>query len=136
VGCCYYKFKPKEGQQFNLPIKATVVDDTNATATAIDSAISYGAKLVATKKYNKKLLSLLQANYDLNYTLSISNQGQKAATTDVMVDGQLQKMVLLVDELPANTTFKSAQSKILKLKFYTSLQIIVIALLLQMMLHS
>jgi hypothetical protein len=45
-------------------------------------------------------------------------------------------MVLLVDDLPANTTFKSAQSKILKLKFYTSLQIIVIALLLQMMLHS
>jgi hypothetical protein len=77
VGCCYYKFKPKEGQQFNLPIKATVVDDTNATATAIDSAISYGAKLVATKKYNKKLLSLLQANYDLNYTLISATKVKK-----------------------------------------------------------
>lgn len=110
----------KEGQQFNLPIKATVVtnqatvvDDTNATATAIDSAISYGAKLVATKEVQQKTFEpSATANYDLNYTLSISNQGQKAAKpTDVMVDGQLQKMVLLVDELPANTTFKSAQAK-------------------------
>ena len=43
-----------EGQQFNLPIKATVVEDTTAIATATDSAISYGAKLVATKEVQQK----------------------------------------------------------------------------------
>jgi hypothetical protein len=60
----------KEGQQFNLPIKATVVEDTNAIATAIDSAISYGAKLVATKEVQQKTFEpSASANYDLNYTL-------------------------------------------------------------------
>ena len=102
-----------EAKQFNLPIKATVAEDQNVTATATDSAVSYGAKLVATKEVLQKTFEpSAVANYDLNYTLSISNQGQKTAKpTDVMVDGQLQKMVLLVDELPANTTFKSAQVK-------------------------
>ncbi len=102
-----------EAKQFNLPIKATVAEDQNVTATATDSAVSYGAKLVATKEVLQKTFEpSAVANYDLNYTLSISNQGQKTAKpTDVMVDGQLQKMVLLVDELPANTTFKSAQAK-------------------------
>lgn len=102
-----------EGQQFNLPIKATVIEDTNATANAIDSAISYGAKLVATKEVQQKTFEpSATANYDLNYTLNIRNQGKKAARPiDVMVDGQTQKMVLLVDELPANTTFKSASIK-------------------------
>lgn len=102
-----------EGQQFNLPIKATVIEDTNATANAIDSAISYGAKLVATKEVQQKTFEpSASANYDLNYTLNISNQGKKAARPiDVMVDGQTQKMVLLVDELPPNTTFKSALAK-------------------------
>ena len=111
-----------EGQQFNLPIKATVIEDTNATANAIDSAISYGAKLVATKEVQQKTFEpSASANYDLNYTLNISNQGKKSARPiDVMVDGQTQKMVLLVDELPPNTTFKSAlaknaQAKILEL---------------------
>ncbi|ENX42008.1 SdrD B-like domain-containing protein [Acinetobacter sp. NIPH 2100] len=102
-----------EGQQFNLPIKATVVEDTNATATAIDSAISYGAKLVATKEVQQKTFEpSATANYDLNYTLNISNQGKKPARPiDVLVDGQTQKMVLLVDDLPPNTTFKSALAK-------------------------
>lgn len=102
-----------EGQQFNLPIKATVIEDTNATANAIDSAISYGAKLVATKEVQQKTFEpSASANYDLNYTLNISNQGKKSARPiDVMVDGQTQKMVLLVDELPPNTTFKSALVK-------------------------
>jgi hypothetical protein len=102
-----------EGQQFNLPIKATVVEDTTAIATAIDSAISYGAKLVATKEVQQKTFEpSASANYDLNYTLNISNEGKKPARpTDVMVDGQTQKMVLLVDDLPANTTFKSALVK-------------------------
>ncbi len=102
-----------EGQQFNLPIKATVIEDTNATANAIDSAISYGAKLVATKEVQQKTFEpSVSANYDLNYTLNISNQGKKSARPiDVMVDGQTQKMVLLVDELPPNTTFKSALAK-------------------------
>lgn len=102
-----------EGQQFNLPIKATVIEDTNATANAIDSAISYGAKLVATKEVQQKTFEpSASANYDLNYTLNISNQGKKSARPiDVMVDGQTQKMVLLVDELPPNTTFKSALAK-------------------------
>ncbi|MEG0404689.1 MAG: SdrD B-like domain-containing protein [Acinetobacter sp.] len=102
-----------EGQQFNLPIKATVVEDNNATTTAIDSAISYGAKLVATKDVLQKTFEpSATANYDLNYTLNISNQGKKPARPiDVIIDGQSQKMVLLVDDLPANTIFKSALAK-------------------------
>lgn len=102
-----------EGQQFNLPIKATVVEDTTAIAIATDSAISYGAKLVATKEVQQKTFEpSASANYDLNYTLNISNEGkQPARPTDVMVDGQTQKMVLLVDDLPPNTTFKSALVK-------------------------
>jgi uncharacterized repeat protein (TIGR01451 family) len=102
-----------EGQQFNLPIKATVLEDNNATATAIDSAISYGAKLVATKDVLQKTFEpSATANYDLNYTLNISNQGKKPARPiDVIIDGQSQKMVLLVDDLPANTIFKSALAK-------------------------
>ncbi|SDY55032.1 hypothetical protein SAMN05421643_1141 [Acinetobacter kyonggiensis] len=83
-----------EAQQFNLPIKAVVGEDQNATAAATNSAVSYGAKLVATKEVLQKTFEpSAVANYDLNYTLNISNQGQKAAKpTDVMVDGQLQKM--------------------------------------------
>lgn len=102
-----------EGQQFNLPIKAKVVEDSNVTATAVDSAVSYGAKLVATKEVLQKTFEpSATANYDLNYTLNISNQGKKPARPiDVTIDGQLQKMVLLIDELPANTTFKSAIAK-------------------------
>ncbi|MEG2129090.1 MAG: SdrD B-like domain-containing protein [Acinetobacter sp.] len=102
-----------EGQQFNLPIKATVLEDNSATATAIDSAISYGAKLVATKDVLQKTFEpSATANYDLNYTLNISNQGKKPARPiDVIIDGQSQKMVLLVDDLPANTIFKSALAK-------------------------
>lgn len=102
-----------EGQQFNLPIKATVVEDKTAIAIATDSAISYGAKLVATKEVQQKTFEpSASANYDLNYTLNISNEGKKPARpTDVMVDGQTQKMVLLVDDLPPNTTFKSALVK-------------------------
>ncbi|CAB1220240.1 hypothetical protein SFB21_2574 [Acinetobacter bouvetii] len=102
-----------EGQQFNLPIKASVVEDMNAIATATDSAISYDTKLVATKEVQQKTFEpSASANYDLNYTLNISNQGIKPAQPiDVMVDGQTQKMVLLVDDLPPNTTFKSALAK-------------------------
>ncbi|WP_374974053.1 SdrD B-like domain-containing protein [Acinetobacter venetianus] len=102
-----------EGQQFNLPIKATVLEDSNVTATATDSAISYGAKLIATKEVQQKTFEpSAAANYDLNYTLNIANQGKKPAKPiDVMVDGQIQKMVLLVDDLPPNTTFKSALVK-------------------------
>ncbi|WP_277603688.1 SdrD B-like domain-containing protein [Acinetobacter sp. ANC 4805] len=102
-----------EGQQFNLPIKATVLEDNSATATTIDSAISYGAKLVATKDVLQKTFEpSATANYDLNYTLNISNQGKKPARPiDVIIDGQSQKMVLLVDDLPANTIFKSALAK-------------------------
>ncbi|MFH4151313.1 hypothetical protein WAI81_21960, partial [Acinetobacter baumannii] len=77
------------------------------------SAISYGPQLVATKEVVQKTFEpSANASYDLNYTLAITNQGKKAAKpVDVMIDGQAQKMVLLVDDLPANTTFKSAQLK-------------------------
>ncbi|WP_425283445.1 SdrD B-like domain-containing protein [Acinetobacter boissieri] len=102
-----------EGQQFNLPIKATVVEDNQVTATAIDSAISYGANLVANVDVEQKtFVPSATANYDLNYTLNITNDGkQTARPIDVLVDGQNQKMVLLVDDLPPNTTFKSAVAK-------------------------
>ena len=102
-----------ESQQLNLPLKATLVEDNSVIATATDSAISYGPQLVATKEVVQKTFEpSANASYDLNYTLAITNQGKKAARpVDVMIDGQAQKMVLLVDDLPANTTFKSAQLK-------------------------
>lgn len=102
-----------ESQQLNLPLKATLVEDNSVIATATDSAISYGPQLVATKEVVQKTFEpSANASYDLNYTLAITNQGKKAAKpVDVMIDGQAQKMVLLVDDLPANTTFKSAQLK-------------------------
>ena len=69
--------------------------------------------MVATKDVLQKTFEpSATANYDLNYTLNISNQGKKPARpTDVIIDGQSQKMVLLVDDLPANTIFKSALAK-------------------------
>ncbi|MBF7687390.1 DUF11 domain-containing protein [Acinetobacter sp. EC24] len=102
-----------EGQQLNLPIKATVIEDPQVMATTTDRAVSYGANLVANLEVQQKTFEPTTAtNYDLNYTLNISNQGkQTARPIDVMVDGQVQKLVLLVDDLPPNTTFKSALAK-------------------------
>lgn len=102
-----------EGQQFNLPIKATVVEDNQVTATATDSAVSYGANLIASVTVQQATFTpSATANFDLNYTLNVTNDSkQTAKPIDVMVDGQLQKMVLLVDDLPPNTTFKSASAQ-------------------------
>ena len=99
------------GQKLDLPIKAVVVEDTDATASAIDSANVVIPELVATKEVQQQSFDPDNASdFDLDYTLRIQNNASKAATPiDVTIDGQTQQMVLLVDEIPANTTFKSAR---------------------------
>ncbi|WP_374297434.1 SdrD B-like domain-containing protein [Acinetobacter sp.] len=99
------------GQKLDLPINAVVVEDTDATASAIDSANVVIPELVATKEVQQQSFDPDNASdFDLDYTLRIQNNASKAATPiDVTIDGQTQQMVLLVDDIPANTTFKSAR---------------------------
>ena len=99
------------GQKLDLPINAVVVEDNEATANAIDSANVVIPELVATKEVQQQSFDPDNASdYDLDYILRIQNNASRNATPiDVTVDGQTQQMVLLVDEIPANTTFKSAR---------------------------
>lgn len=102
-----------EGKQLNLPIKATVIEDTQVTTSAVDSAIGSTAQLVASVDVQQKTFTpSTTANHDLNYTLNVSNQGKNTARPiDVTVDGQTQKLVLLAGDVPANTVFKSANAQ-------------------------
>ncbi|MBF7684260.1 DUF11 domain-containing protein [Acinetobacter sp. B10A] len=109
-----------EGKQYDLPIQAKVLEDSNVVATTTDSAINHSASLVANIDVQQKTFTpSTTANHDLNYTLNLTNPSKKTAQPiDVVVDGQTEKLVLLVDDIPPNTVFKSAsvqnpQAKIL-----------------------
>nr|WP_040332298.1 SdrD B-like domain-containing protein [Acinetobacter nectaris] len=102
-----------DDQQINLPIKATVAENSQTTVTIEDHAVNYGAKLVANADVQQKtFIPSATSSYDLNYTFNVNNEGKRAAKPiDVVVNGQVQKMVLLENDIPPNTTFKSALAK-------------------------
>lgn len=101
-----------DGQKLDLPIKAVVLEDLDVTDEAVDSAFVMIPQLVATKAVQQQSFDPDNStDYDLDYTLQVSNKSARAAQPiEVMIDGQSQKMVLLVDDIPANTTFKSARA--------------------------
>ena len=102
----------QDKQQLNLPITAVVVQDPTVTATATDSLITYLPQLYANKTVDQENFNPLSSkNFDLNYTLTLENKGMQAIRpTRIFIDGQAQDMVVMVDALPANTTYKNAQS--------------------------
>ena len=77
------------GQKLDLPIKAVVVEDTDATANAIDSANVVTPELVATKEVQQQSFDPDNASdFDLDYTLRIQNNATRAATPiELAVDG-------------------------------------------------
>ncbi|WP_228198918.1 MULTISPECIES: SdrD B-like domain-containing protein [Acinetobacter] len=101
----------KDKQQVDLPIRAYTVQDTTAEAKATDSLISYIPQLIATKTVDKqKFEPAAGQSYDLTYKLEVKNNSAKnSGLTTINVDGVSTQAVLLVDELPANTVFKSAK---------------------------
>ena len=101
----------KDAQQLDLPIRAYTVQDNTAEATATDSLISFVPQLIANKTVDKAQFDPISGqSYDLKYNLEIKNNSSKTSGTTVIdVDGVSLKAVLLVDELPANTVFKSAK---------------------------
>ena len=102
----------EDKQQLKLPINAVVVEDSAAIATANNSLIAYVPQLYASKSVDQETFNpATNKNFDLNYTLVLENKGTQAIRpTRIFIDGQAQDMVVMVDALPVNTTYKSAQS--------------------------
>lgn len=98
-------------QILELPLTATVVEDTTAKATAKDSLITYLPKVYATKSVDRDSFTPdVSKSFDLTYTLAIQNKSRNAITpTSVQIDGQPTAVVLMTDALPPNTVFKSAR---------------------------
>jgi uncharacterized repeat protein (TIGR01451 family) len=101
----------KDKQQVDLPLRAYAVQDPTAEATAADALISYVPQLIATKTVDKQQFEPSAGqSYDLTYRLEVKNNSAKnSGLTTIDVDGVSMQAVLLVDELPANTVFKSAK---------------------------
>lgn len=102
----------QNNQQLNLPIKASVVESPTTSASATDSLIAYLPNIIIRKSVDQETFTPgIGKNYDLKYTLSLENKGSnQISPTSVMVDGQTQSLILIVDGLPANTTYQSAQT--------------------------
>lgn len=98
-------------QILELPLTATVLEDTSVKATAKDSLITYLPKVYATKRVDRDSFTPdVNKSFDLTYTLVIENKSRTAITpTSVLIDGQPSAVVLMTDALPANTVFKSAK---------------------------
>jgi uncharacterized repeat protein (TIGR01451 family) len=101
----------KDKQQIDLPIKAVVLEDKAVTSAATDSLITYLPELYVSKTVDQeKFEPAIGKSYDLKYTLTLDNKSrQPVKPTTIMIDGRPQSAVLLVDPLPANTSYKSAQ---------------------------
>ena len=99
-------------QQLDLPIKAYVVENPTTTASVTDSLVAYLPNIVIRKSVDQETFTPgVSKNYDLKYTLSVENKGDNPISpTSVMVDGQTQALTLIVDTLPANTIYQTAQS--------------------------
>lgn len=99
-------------QQLNFPIRASVVESPTTSASATDSLIAYLPNIVIHKSVDQETFTPgISKNYDLKYTLSIENKGANPINpTSVLVDGQAQALIIVVDSLPANTTYQSAQT--------------------------
>lgn len=100
-----------DSQQINLPIRAYVVQDPTAIADAINSLISFLPQLTATKSVDRTNFEPQAGqSYDLTYRLNVKNTSiRQSGTKSIEVDGETLNAVILLDELPANTTFKSAK---------------------------
>jgi uncharacterized repeat protein (TIGR01451 family) len=99
-------------QQLNLPITATVVEDDSISSSATDALTTYLPQLYATKTVDQTNFTPAASgqNYDLTYSLAIDNRSnQPVKPTSILIDGLPQSVTLVVDPLPANTIFKTAQ---------------------------
>ena len=101
----------KDKQQIDLPLRAYAVQDPTTEATATDALISYIPQLIATKTVDKQQFEpIVGQSHDLTYKLEVkNNSAKKSGLTTIDVDGGSMQAVLLVDELPANTVFKSVK---------------------------
>lgn len=101
----------QDKQQIDLPIRAHVVEEPTVTATATDSLLTYLPQLYATKTVDQESFDpAVSKNFDLKYTLALENKNkQPVKATTINIDGQAQQAILVVDPLPANTTYKSVQ---------------------------
>lgn len=98
-------------QVINLPITATVVEDTTVKADATDSLVTYLPQIYATKSVDQTAFEpAVNKSYDLHYTLSFENKSSKAAEpVSVVIDGQPTTAVIVSDTFPQGTVFKDAQ---------------------------
>ncbi|WOE40636.1 MULTISPECIES: SdrD B-like domain-containing protein [Acinetobacter] len=101
----------QDNTRVDLPVRAYTVQDNTADAEATDALISFVPQLIATKTVDKQQFEPVPGqSYDLKYNLEIKNNSSRTSgTTAIDVDGSSMNAVLLVDELPANTVFKSAK---------------------------
>jgi uncharacterized repeat protein (TIGR01451 family) len=98
-------------QQVDLPLTATVTQDTAVSALAVDSLIAVIPELVAIKTVDKDTVDLTTATEQvhLTYQLSVENRAlTDARRLPILIDGQPANAVLIRDALPANTTYVSA----------------------------
>ena len=102
----------QDKQPLILPIKAMVMEDPSSTVTANDSLMTYLPQLYATKSVDQQSFNPGSSkNYDLTYTLTLDNKGKQPIRPAVInIDGQAESMVVVVDNLPPNTTYKSAKA--------------------------
>lgn len=100
-----------DSQQVDLPLQAYVVQDPTAIADAVNALISFLPQLTATKSVDKTSFEpQVGQSYDLTYNLSVKNSSTRnSGLQTIDVDGETMKAVVLLDEIPANTIFKSAK---------------------------
>lgn len=99
------------GQQVDLPLTATVSEDSTVTKTATDSLIAIIPELIAIKTVDKADIdpSNVTGVVELTYQLSVENRSSIAVRPiDVSIDGVNQQVVLIKDALPPNTTYVDA----------------------------
>lgn len=102
----------KDSQNVDLPLRAYVIQEPTVVADAVNGLVSFLPQLIATKSVNKSSFEPQAGqSYDLTYTLNIKNtSARNSGTKPIEVDGQTINAVVLLDDLPANTTFKSAKA--------------------------
>jgi uncharacterized repeat protein (TIGR01451 family) len=98
-------------QQVDLPITATVQQDTAVSTVAVDSLIAVIPELVAIKTVDKDTVDLTTATEQVHlaYQLSVENRAlTDARRLPILIDGQPANAVLIRDVLPPNTTYVKA----------------------------
>ena len=95
-------------QPIGFPLVAHIAED-NTVKAATDLVLQLVApKLELTQTVDRSSIDPTNTkNFDIRYTLQMTNAGTSAINpTPVTIDGQMRSMVLLVNPIPANTTYK------------------------------